>query len=49
MRDAFEKVRVEIANKGAESYRREFRSTNEERNKQIESEIQKRIQLLMEL
>jgi len=49
MRDAFEKVRVEIANKGAESYRREFRSTDEERNKQIESEIQKRIQLLMEL
>ena len=46
MREAFNKVREEIIKKGAEIYRRERKSSDQET---VESEIQKRTGLLMEL
>ena len=49
MRESFDKVREGIISKGAESYRGEFRSSGEERKQKVESEIQERTKLLMEL
>ena len=49
MRESFDKVREGIISKGAESYRGEFKSSGEERKQKVESEIQERTQLLMEL
>lgn len=49
MRESFDKVREGIISKGAESYRGEFRSSDEERKQKVESEIQERTHLLMEL
>lgn len=49
MREAFNKVREGIISKGTELYRAEFRSSDEERKQQIESEIQERTRLLIEL
>lgn len=49
MREAFNKIKDKIISQGAESYRREFRSSDEERKQKIESEIKERTNLLMEL
>lgn len=49
MREAFNKIREVIISKGAESYRRKFRSSDEARKQKVESEIQERTRLLMEL
>lgn len=49
LRETFDQVRDRIISKGAESNRGEFRSSDEARKQKIESEIQERTQLLMEL
>ncbi len=49
MREAFEKIRDEIIKEGAESYRSEFKSSDEAMREEIESEVQERTQLLKEL
>ena len=49
MRESFDKVRERIISEGAESYRDEFKSSDDERKQKVESEIQERTRLLMEL
>ncbi len=49
MREAFNKIRDEIISEGAESYRGEFRSSDEGRKQTVELEIQKRTRLIMGL
>lgn len=49
MREAFSQIRDEIITNGAESYRNEFQSSDDEKKQQVEAEIAKRTRLLMEL
>ncbi len=49
MREAFHNIRDNIIKEGSESYRTEFNPTDETKKQQIESEIQKRAKLIMEL
>ncbi len=49
MRESFDKVRERVISEGAESYRDEFKSSDDERKQKVESEIQERTRLLMEL
>ncbi len=49
LREVFNKVRDGIISRGAKSYRVEMRSNNEEVKQRVESEVQKRTQLLTEL
>lgn len=49
MRKAFNNIRDKIIRRGAELYRNEFKYSDGERRQEVETEIQERIRLLMEL
>ena len=49
MRETFERIRYNLIDKGAQSYRDEFKASYERRKQQIEAEIQERTRFFTQL